>query len=174
MTSSGSFKLAKDPIPTPDKEAKQDAEESSEETPEAAETILQDAQQAQSEESGKILPTSTPELRPAPKKTESTAAEWEEKVGSRSSIRERNPTEKSKVMRVGTDPDHATDEQAQNSPEAAKWTDARKRERSQLEIYVVFTRVIKDSIRDRTKIVDTKWVYVMKRKCDGPIEKFKA
>jgi len=38
----------------------------------------------------------------------------------------------------------------------------------------VFTKVNKSDILEGTKIVDTKWVYVIKRKTDSTIEKYKA
>ena len=115
-----------------------------------------------------------PEPPPAPRMKRRTATEWEEKVGSRFSTRTRKPTEKATVQAVGTDPDHPTDEQARSSPDVAKWAEARKREGSQLEKYGVFTKVSKSSIREGTKMVDTKWVYVVKQKPDGTIEKYKA
>lgn len=40
--------------------------------------------------------------------------------------------------------------------------------------YRVYTKVHKDNILPGTKIVDTKWVYVIKQKPDGGIEKFTA
>lgn len=111
---------------------------------------------------------------PAPRKKHRTAAEWEEKVGSRFSTRERKPTERVRTHAVGTDPDHPSDQQARSSPEAPKWAEARQRERAQLVKYGVFTKVNKESIPEGTKIVDTKWVYVIKRGPDGKIEKYKA
>ena len=77
-------------------------------------------------------------------------------------------------MAVGTDPDHPTDEQVWNSAQATEWAKARAKERSELEKYGVFTKVKKDSIPEGTKIVDTKWIYVIKRRSDGTIEKYKA
>ena len=38
----------------------------------------------------------------------------------------------------------------------------------------MFTKVNKSDIPEGTKIVDTKWVYVIKRKTNGTIEKYKA
>jgi len=60
------------------------------------------------------------------------------------------------------DPDHPTDKQPHNSPIAAEWAKARARERAQLEKYGVFIKVNKSDIPEGTKIVDTKWVYVIK------------
>jgi len=109
-------------------------------------------------------PTKTPVTRQRRKK------DWIPIVGERKSQR----TPKPRVYAVGSDPDHLTDEQAQASPEAAEWAKARIKERAQLEKYNVFTTVEKSEIPEGTKIVDTKWVYVIKRKPDGSIEKFKA
>jgi len=106
----------------------------------------------------------TPVTRPPRKKN------WKAIVGERSSPR----TPKPRVLAVGSDPDHPTDEQARASPEAAEWAKARIKERVQLEKYKVFTKVDKSEIPEGTKIVDTKWVYVIKRKPDGSIEKYKA
>ena len=77
-------------------------------------------------------------------------------------------------MAVGADLDHPTDEQARSSPDSAKWAEARKRERLQLEKYEVFQKVRKEDIPSGTKIVDTKWVYVIKRNSNGEVEKYKA
>jgi len=63
---------------------------------------------------------------------------------------------------------------ARNSPQAAEWTKALKAEREQLVRYGVFTKIKKSDIPDGTKIVDTKWVYIVKRKPDGGILKYKA
>jgi hypothetical protein len=78
------------------------------------------------------------------------------------------------VMVVGADPDHPTDEQARSSPQAGEWAETRKRERNQLAKYGVFAKANKQDIPKKTKIVDTKWIYVVKRKPDGSIEKYKA
>ena len=147
MTSSGSFKLAKDPVPIPNQRAKESEAEDSDENsaPEAVETILEEALQVNPDEK-KIktpIPTVMPEPPPAPRKKRRTAAEWEEKVASRFSTREKKPTEKAQTHAVGTDPDHPTDEQARNSLQAAEWAKARRKERAQLEKYGVFTKVNK-------------------------------
>jgi len=99
---------------------------------------------------------------------------WDSVVGKRSSTREQKPTAKAQIQAVGTDPDHPTEEQARNSPIAAEWAKARARERAQLEKYQVFTKVQKADIPEGTKIVDTKWVYLVKRRADGSVEKYKA
>ena len=95
---------------------------------------------------------------------------WDSVVGRRSSTRERKPT--AKIQAIGMDPDHPTDEQARNSPLAAEWAKARAKEQAQLEKYGVFTKV--DKLPEGVKPVDTKWVYTVKRKPDGSIEKYKA
>jgi len=77
-------------------------------------------------------------------------------------------------LAFGSDPDHPTDEQARNSPEAAEWAKARERERDQLVKYGVFTKIKKSDIPEDSKVVDTKWVYVVKRKPNGTTEKYKA
>jgi len=97
---------------------------------------------------------------------------WDSVVGKRSSTHERKST--TKVQAVGMDPDHPTDQQARNSPLAAKWAKARIKERKQLEKYGVFTKIDKADIPKESKIIDTKWVYTIKRKLDRSIEKYKA
>jgi len=95
--------------------------------------------------------------------------DWGSIVGTREkSTRER----KTRVLAVGADPDHLTDEQARNSSLAAKWAKARAKERAQLEKYGVFTKVNK--LSEGVKAVDAKWVYIAKRRLDGSIEKYKA
>ena len=73
-------------------------------------------------------------------------------MGSRFSTREKRPNPR--VLAVGTDSDHTTDEQARASPEAEEWTKARKKERAQLEKYGVFTKVTK--LSEGIRPVDTK------------------
>ena len=110
---------------------------------------------------------------PAAPKKKRTGKDWEKIVAKREpSSRIRQPTWK--IQPVGTDADHPTDQQARESPEREKWAEARRKEREQLEKYGVFTRISKEDIPEGTKIVDTKWVYVVKRKKDGSIEKYKA
>jgi len=111
----------------------------------------------------------TPALKVKRKKKDT--AYWDKTVGKREkSTRE----SKSRVLAVGTDPDHPTDEQARNSLQAAEWTKAWKAEKEQLVRYGVFTKIKKSDIPDDTKIIDTKWVYTVKRKPDGGILKYKA
>jgi len=63
---------------------------------------------------------------------------------------------KRQVWAVGTDPDHPTNDQVRNSPQATEWAKARQKERDQLVKYRVFTKVKKSDILKDTKIVDTK------------------
>ena len=104
---------------------------------------------------------------------EKRGKDWTKIVGTRDKstrIQNKPPW----VKAVGTDPDHPTDDQAHNSLQAAKWAKAREKERDQLVKYGVFTKIKKSDILEGTKIVETKWVYVIKRKPDGSIEKYKA
>ena len=70
------------------------------------------------------------------------------------------------------DLDHPTDQQTRSGPHQAEWAKAREKERAQFRKYDVYTEV--DKIPEGVIPVDTKWVYVIKRKADGSIEKFKA
>ena len=121
-----------------------------------------------------------PPVIAAPKKrTRITAEQWTSQVGSRQSMRVKYPTipkgdTTGSIFAVGADPDHPTDQQARSSPQAHEWAKARAKERAQLEKYQVFTKVNKSDIPEGTRIVDTKWVYLVKRKADGSIEKYKA
>jgi len=94
-------------------------------------------------------------------------------VGERRSKRQRRTTTKISAV-IGEDHDHPNDYQTRQSPNAAEWAQARRKEREQLHKYGVFTKIVKEDIPEGTKIVDTKWVYVIKRKLDGSIEKYKA
>jgi len=112
------------------------------------------------------LDTPIPEKRKRKKKD---TVYWDKTIGTREkSTRERKP----RILAVGSDPDHPTDGQARNSPLAAEWAKAKAKERAQLEKYGVFTKVNK--LPEGVKPVDTKWVYVVKRKPDGSVEKYKA
>jgi len=75
---------------------------------------------------------------------------------------------------VRSNPDHPTDQQARSSPDAKRRAEARIRERLQFEKYGVFTRVKQKDIPEGAKGVDTKWVYLIKRKPDSSIDKYKA
>jgi len=115
--------------------------------------------------------TYTPALKVKKERKKKDTAYWDKTVGKREkSTREPKP----RVLAIGTDPDHPTDEQARNSPQAVEWTKARKAEREQLVRYGVFTKIKKSDIPDGIKIADTKWVYTVKRKPDGGILKYKA
>jgi len=158
-TADGATKLAKNPTPVIlDDESEESSSEEESPPPEVSDWDR---------------PDSPPEdLGPAavPKKKRRTAEEWTNLVGSRKSTRDRKP----KIFAVGADPDHLTDQQARTSPQAREWTKARIKEREQLLRYQVFTKIRKSDIPDGTQIVDTKWVYLVKRKADGTIEKYKA
>jgi len=154
----GSYKLAKSPTPVIE-EPESDTEDEEEPEPESPEPPVS--------ENEKPVP-----MAPKRKRNLKNDEYWDSVVGRRSSTRERKPT--AKVQAVGADLDHPTDEQARNSPLAAEWAKARIKEREQLEKYGVFTKIDKADIPKGSKIVDTKWVYTIKRKLDGSIEKYKA
>ena len=112
-------------------------------------------------------PESLPEeLGPtaAAKKKQRTAEEYTNLVGSRKSTRDRNP----KIFTAGTDSNHPTDQQARASPQGKDWAKTRTKERKQLLRYQVFTKIRKSNILKGTRIVDTKWVYLV---ADRTIEK---
>ena len=89
MTPAGSFKLAKNPTPIQDDEPPESESEEENPTLETTQGILEETAPPQSGESGTIpIPATMPEPPPAPRKKRRTAAEWEEKVGSRFSMRE--------------------------------------------------------------------------------------
>ena len=99
-----------------------------------------------------------------------TGAEWKERVGTREkSTRERIPR---KLLSVGKDPDHPTDQQARTSKESLKWMEARKAERNQLQQYGVYSIV--EKLPSGVTPVDTKWVYVVKRDAKGNVIQYKA
>lgn len=75
---------------------------------------------------------------------------------------------------MGADPDHPTEQQARTFAQASEWAEARKRERAQLQKYEVFTRIPREKIPEGAKVVDTKWVYVIKRRPEASIEKYKG
>jgi hypothetical protein len=110
-----------------------------------------------------------------PKRHRRTAEEWTAIAGTRKRsdrIQQKNRGGNEEVRAVGKDTDHPTDEQARNGPYANEWRKARQKEREQLQHYRVYTKA--NRIPEGIKPVDTKWVYVIKRKPDGSIEKFKA
>ena len=72
-------------------------------------------------------------MAPKQKRNPQNDEYWDSVVGKQSSTRERKPTAKAQIQAVSTDPDYPTEEQAHNSPIAAKWAKARARERAQLE-----------------------------------------
>jgi len=78
------------------------------------------------------------------------------------------------ILTVGADPAHLTDQQARLSPQAKEWAKAWVKERDQLLKYQVFAKIHKSDIPEGTRIVNTKWVYLVKRKADGCVEEYKA
>ena len=65
-----------------------------------------------------------------------------------------------RINRVGHDEDHPTEQQANSSPHAQEWAQARETERAKLRQYGVYTIVPKP---EGHRPVDTKWVYDVKR-----------
>ena len=81
----------------------------------------------------------------------------------------------SSIHRVGHDDDHPTDEQARNHPtKAYEWTNARKIEREKLQKYGVYTKVQKHEVPENLHLVDTKWVYDVKKDNAGNITRYRA
>ena len=76
------------------------------------------------------------------------------------------------IFAVGTNPDHPTHEQVLEREDAVWWAEAREKERMQLRKYRVYEVV--GNLPPDTKPVSTKWVYVIKRKANGTIERYKA
>lgn len=168
----GGVKLAKNPRPIQDEEESESLWDTLPENPH------EDSEPIDTTETVKQEPATTPETPddppPAPRKPRNRK-NWPDIVGRREpSTRIKRPTWKARTGAVGTDQDHPTDQQARNSPQAKEWAIVRQKERAQLEKYNVFTRVKKDDIPTGAKIVDTKWVYVIKRQPDGSIETYKV
>ena len=177
LTPDGAYKITKNPVqitPTQeDTESENRENEKEKSNPETAGEMHGEASQNNHEQTEMTtLEQPMPNPPPAPRTKQRTAAEWEEKVGFRKSTRERKPNPR--IFAIESDPDHHTDEQARSFPDAKKWAQARRRERTQLEKYGVFTKVNKSSIPEGTKIVDTQWVYVVKRNSAWEVEKYKA
>jgi len=174
----GSYKLAKSPKAIhpevqPTEESESGSEDSEPEEPEGPELveITKDTDPLTSETKAPDIAVPNASKH---KRNSKNDAYWDSLVGRHSSSREKKPSTKSRIYAVGIDPDHPTDAQARSSPVAYEWAKARAREREQLEKYQVFTRIDKSEIPKGTKIVDTKWVYLVKRRADGSIEKYKA
>jgi len=72
------------------------------------------------------------------------------------------------------DPDHSTDQQGRASLPGKEGAVARTKERDQLLKCLVFTKIGKSDIPEGSIIMDTKWVYVVNRKANTTINKFKA
>jgi hypothetical protein len=115
--------------------------------------------------------------QPAPAKQQrhrKTPEEFTALYGSRQSTREKQPSPKARTQAIGADEDHHTEQQARNGNNATEWATARQREREQLQAYGVYSKIKKEQIPVGTKIVDTKWIYTVKRRPNGEVEKFKA
>jgi hypothetical protein len=67
-----------------------------------------------------------------------------------------------------------TYEEAMEGPYRKEFLEAIEKERQQLQRYNVYDEVSATDIPEHEKIIDTKWVLIIKRKTDGTIEKFKA
>ena len=167
MNSAGSFKIVKNPIPIQDNNHVE-SESENEETNSACEVHEPNAEEKKIAQTPTLPMTEPP---PTPRKIRRTITEWEEKVGSRFSTRERRSTEKTRILAVGANPDKPTDEQARNLPLAAEWAKARAKERAQLAKSGVYTKV--DKLPEGVTPVDTQCVYVVKRNPDGTVEKYK-
>jgi len=163
--SDGSYKLAKSPKPIIDYDS--ESEDSDLES-----RVEEDDATLREEQPEEILVPDTPEAPGnAPRKRKKDAAYWDAKLGPRKSARGLVPC---KIFAVGVDPDHPTNIQARASPQAEEWAKARERERDQLIKYGVYTKVQQSDITIGTKVVDTKWIYIVKHRPDGTIEKYKA
>ena len=75
--------------------------------------------------------------------------------------------------RVGHDDDHPTEEQIITSPYASEWAKAREVERTKLRQYNVYTIVPKKQTEGH-RVVDTKWVYDVKRDNQGNLLRHRA
>ena len=77
------------------------------------------------------------------------------------------------INRVGHDEDHPTEEQTTSSPHAHEWAKAREVERAKLRQYEVYTIVPKEQTEGH-RVVDTKWVYDVKRDNQGNLLRRRA
>ena len=77
--------------------------------------------------------------------------------------------------RVGHDEDHPTEEQVANAPTelATEWAKAREVERAKLRQYEVYTIVPREQTEGH-RVVDTKWVYDVKRDNQGNLLRRRA
>ena len=75
--------------------------------------------------------------------------------------------------RVGHDDDHPTEEQVLISPYAHEWAKAREVERAKLRQYEVYTIVPQEQTEGH-RVVDTKWVYDVKRDAQGNLLRRRA
>lgn len=125
----GAIKLAKNPRPIQEDEEDEVIEEPIIDQPAKA---PEEPPSLEAENTRAQSPTVPP---PAPRKTR-RKKDWSELVGTREpSARVRQPTWKARTGAVGTDPDHPTDAQVRNSPQAEEWAKAGTREREQLARY---------------------------------------
>jgi len=164
--SDGSYKLAKSPKRIIDHDSESEDSDLESYVEENDATLRE-------EQPEEILMPDTPEaLENAPKRRKKDKAYWDTKLGHRDpSPRDLVPH---KIFAIKVYPDHPTDAQARASPQAEEWAKARQREWDQLVKYSVYTKVQQSDIPVGTKVVDTKWVYIVKRSSDRTIEKYKA
>ena len=87
-------------------------------------------------------------------------------------ITEEDPFGSQDISAVGTDPDHLVHEQVLERKDAPQWAKARERETEQLRKYKIYEVV--SNLPEGIKPVSTKWVYVIKWKADGTIDRYKA
>jgi hypothetical protein len=122
-------------------------------------------------------PVEETSIEPPPmkqKRQRKITQEYTELYASRQSTRNQKPTEKAAAQAIGANKDHPTKEQAQNGRYAIEWASAREQEQAQLKGYRVYSRVRKDQVPEGTRLVDTKWVYTIKRNANRIVEKFNA
>jgi hypothetical protein len=118
-----------------------------------------------------VFETPTTERRKTPN-------DWMQIVGSRKSTRPTKRPEKYKDAKVTLKSqaechgDNPTLEEALQGPYRTKFKEAMQKEKDQLQKYGVYR--ILDKVPDGEKMVDTKWVLLIKRDQNGEIIKFKA
>jgi hypothetical protein len=70
--------------------------------------------------------------------------------------------------------DSPTYEEAMEGPYRKEFLETMEKERQQLQRYSVYNEVSATDSPEHEKIIDPKWVILIKRKTDRTIEKFKA
>lgn len=113
-------------------------------------------------------PKEKPEKEPKsqkPKRHMKTAKEFTKLYGSRKS------TQKWGQIKAT---DSSSEQETRTRDDVTNWLRAQESEREQLRTYGVYSVINKQDIPENTKIVDTKWVYKIKRGIDGGIAKYKA